>query len=91
MLWYQWTEGEDDMPAGRHTTSDAGGRTVYTSEESWDWTVVQMRREFSRQSPVSQEETRQRVIRLLLDEVRRGQRQPSALARLARKVYGISI
>jgi hypothetical protein len=87
-MWYQWVE-EQDMPPGRHPTSDAGGRTIYSSEESWDWTILQMRADFLAQSPRSQEETRERVRCLLAQEIQRRQRQPSALRRLAREVYGI--
>jgi hypothetical protein len=83
---------EHDMPPGRPKSGQAGhSGHSYSSEEVWDWTIVQQRRAFVAMAPRDQEETRQRVIELLLDEVRRHQRQPSVLMRLARRVYGVDI
>jgi hypothetical protein len=46
-------------------------------------------RDFQQQPTRAQTETISRVLRLLHDEARRRQNQPSALARLAKRVYGV--
>jgi hypothetical protein len=51
--------------------------------------IAQLRADFQAMPPEIQEETRGRVQRLLVDEAKRKQGQPSYLRRIARKVYGI--
>jgi hypothetical protein len=48
-----------------------------------------MEQDFAQQPPQTQAETIDRVARLIQAEQRRGQAQPSALARYAERVYGI--
>lgn len=87
------TQEYDIMPAqpGRPRDGKAGGGHNYDSEESYSWTVFSMREDFLSMPERVQRETLLRVHRLLLDELRRGQRQPSALMRMARSVYGVLV
>lgn len=73
-----------------HTQSLAGSGThSFSREQAEPFAIRQLQQDFRRMPAKAQTETLDRVLRLLRDEVRRHQAQPSALARLARTVYGI--
>jgi hypothetical protein len=65
------------------------GSHSFSREQAEPFAIRQLQRDFQQQPARAQTETISRVLRLLHDEARRQQNQPSALARLARKVYGI--
>lgn len=71
-------------------TATATGSHSFSREQAEPFAIQMLREDFQRQPPRVQTETIARVLRLLADELRRKQSQPSALARLARKVYGIT-
>ena len=68
----------------------ATGTHSFTRETAEPFAIRQLRADFLAQPARAQTETIARVLSLLKNELRRGQRQPSALAQIARKVYGIT-
>lgn len=66
-----------------------GGYAQMTPAEHQGFSLRRLRVDFLAQPPARQAETRARVERLLADERRRGQRQPSYLALHAREIYGL--
>lgn len=65
------------------------GTHSFTREQAEPFAIRILQQDFQQQPAMAQTETIIRVLRLLRDEARRHQNQPSALARLARQVYGI--
>lgn len=74
----------------QRTTEGKSGQHSYTREGAEPFAIRALQQEFQRQPARIQTETITRVMRLLADELKRKQAQPSALARLATKVYGVS-
>jgi hypothetical protein len=76
------------MPHKERTASSAGTHSM-TREQAEPFAIRTLQETFQSYPAREQLETRERVKQLLRDEARRGQRQPSALARMAKPVYGI--
>ncbi len=78
---------EHTMPPGRpHTGHTGSSGHAYDSEDSWNWTLRQMRSEFRSMPPAAQEAMLDRMTMLLHDEIRRRQNHPSSLMRLVLEV-----
>lgn len=73
----------------QRTTEGRSGTHSYSRETAEPFAIRSLRETFESYPPYEQERIRADVIRRLCAETQRGQRQQSALARLARKVYGI--
>lgn len=69
--------------------ASATGTHSFTREQAEPFAIRALQQDFRSQPARAQTETISRVLRLLKDELRRKQNQPSALFRLATKVYGI--
>ncbi len=77
------------MIVTNHERKGISGQHSYTRESALRWGVPQMQADFARQPPKMQNETRERVQRILAAERRSGRATPSALARIAAEVYGV--
>lgn len=75
--------------AMQRTTEGKSGQHSYTREGAEPFAIRTLQQDFRSQPARKQTETIDRVLRLLSDELRRQQAQPSALFRLASRVYGI--
>ena len=73
----------------QRTTEGRTGQHSYSRESARDFEIRTRRADFLAHSPARQAEIRGDVIARLRQELARGQRQPSALARQAGPVYGI--
>lgn len=60
-----------------------------TREQAEPFAVRQLQRDFRQMPARAQTDTLDRTLRLLRDEAQRKPAQPSALARLAERAYGI--
>lgn len=76
--------------AMQRITQAKSGSHSYTREGAEPFAIRALQQDFRSQPARTQTETISRVLRLLSDELRRRQAQPSALARLARQVYGVT-
>jgi hypothetical protein len=65
------------------------GTHSFTREQAEPFAIRTLQQDFRQQPARAQTETIERVLRLLREEAQRHQNQPSALARLARTVYGV--
>ena len=77
------------MIVTNHERKGISGQHSYTRESALRWGVPQMQADFAAQPPKMQNETRERVQRILAAERRSGRTTPSALARIAADVYGV--
>ncbi len=75
----------------RHERSAISGRHDYTREMAQAWDIPRLQADFAAQPPKMQQETRERVLRILAAEHASGRRNPSALARIAAEVYGVRL
>ena len=73
----------------QRTTEGASGSHSLTREQAEPFAIKTLRATFLAYPAHEQERIRQHVRERLRDEARRGQKQRSALARLASSVYGI--
>lgn len=77
------------MAMQRTSEGRASSTHSMTREQAEPFAIRTLQALFQQQTAREQTETIERVLRLLRDERRRHQSQPSALARLAKQVYGI--
>lgn len=73
-----------------HQRAGISGRHDYTREMAQAWGIPRLQADFAAQPPKMQQETRERVLRILAAE-RASRRPPSALARIAAVVYGVRL
>jgi hypothetical protein len=75
--------------ARQRTSEGMSGAHSYSREAAEPFAIKTLRETFLAYPSHAQARIREHVIQRLRDEARRGQRQQSALARLASPVYGI--
>jgi len=69
----------------------ASSTNSFSREAAEPFAIRTLREDFAAHPPKEQERIRADVIARLRQEAHRRQNQPSALARLARQVYGITV
>lgn len=72
-----------------HQRAGISGRHDYTRETALAWGLRQLAADFAAQPPKMQQETCERVQRILAAERASGRKNPSALARIAPIIYGV--
>jgi len=77
--------------AMQRTSEGRTGQHSYSREQAEPFAIRTLRETFAAYPPKEQARIRADVIARLRQEATRRQNQPSALARLARQVYGITV